>query len=91
MDGSALPLRRIPGSPYAGPADVTLDAQQLATVRAALEWYVQSGLGDYAIRPEDIHQLATAHGAYRSLDDVGLVKLQGLLDDAKRVTFRRTA
>ncbi|KZC41092.1 hypothetical protein RHOFW510R12_00505 [Rhodanobacter sp. FW510-R12] len=75
-------------SPYAAPEEVTLDSQQLATVRAALEWYVQCGLGDHALRPIDIAELATASGACDALADAGLARLQGLLDDAHRVKLR---
>ncbi len=82
-------LTRTPASPYARPTDVTIDGQQLATIRAAVEWYVQSGLGDHHRRPEDIHDLATAYGACSSLDDAGLTQLQLLLDDARTVTIRQ--
>ncbi len=76
-----------PESPFAGPSHAMLDAQQLATVRAAVEWYFQSGLTDYRRRPRDIEELATACGACDALDDAGLVQLLGLLDDARKVTF----
>lgn len=82
--GSPAPL-----SPFSGPSAITLDAQQIATVRAAIEWYFQSGFGDLVCRPADLHDLATASGACTALDDAGLVTLQGLLDDAKTVTVRQ--
>lgn len=83
------PAAPAPAPPFAGPSAITLDAQQLATVRAAVEWYFQSGFGDHAHRPADLHDLATASGACSSLDDAGLVNLQVLLDDARTVSVKR--
>lgn len=91
MDGSSAISRRAPSSPYAGSPAVTLNPQQVATVRAALEWYFQSGLGDRSARPVDIQQLATASGTCDALDDAGLAMLQGLLDDARLATVGRSA
>ncbi|WNL48457.1 hypothetical protein RKE25_22265 (plasmid) [Dyella sp. BiH032] len=65
---------------------VVINGMQLATIRAAIAWYAQSGFGDPDQRPADIHELATFDGSVGdSLNEVGIAELECALDDASAI------
>lgn len=59
----------------APPAARALDAQELATVLAALRYYQQAGMGEPGNRSIDIHDIATDGDTVVSLDDQGIDEL----------------
>jgi hypothetical protein len=62
-----------------GDSSNILDHADLATLRAALEFYKRYGQGDPSRRVIDIHELATDCDSVTSLDDAGLDALDNKL------------
>jgi hypothetical protein len=59
--------------------EITVTAQQRATLVAALRFYQMNGQGDPDHRRDEIHELATADDAVISLDAAGIGKLFNLI------------
>lgn len=90
-------VEAFPGNPSSSPSGdaesdliprgpIVIGGMQLATIRAAVAWYAQSGFGDRDQRPADIHELATFNGSVGdSLDEAGLALLECALDDAAAI------
>ena len=54
---------------------VKLEADELATILAALRYYQRNGLGEPSNRPLAIHEIATDSDQVISLDDAGIDRL----------------
>lgn len=65
-------------------APTSLEHAELATLRAALRHYLDSGLGDPSERTDDVHELATDCHLVTSLDDDGIDALDAKLCDLMR-------
>ena len=68
--------------PRGASVSIQVDAQQRATLLAALRFYQMNDQGDPAQRRDDIHEIATANDAVISLDNAGIRSLFRLITKA---------